>query len=147
MAQSAWRRWIVVLAAALALTLTCCSKERDSIAKTPSGRDGGDEPSDAGDHLMGPGCGASQWPASGAHTLDVDGTERTFIVRVPDGYDSNTPYKLVFAGRLLLEPGRMRAERSVPRRRFHHRWRPARVQRAMHEANGRVDHARRRGCD
>lgn len=42
MAENAWRRWTVVLAAALALTLACCSKERDSLAHTPSGRDRGD---------------------------------------------------------------------------------------------------------
>jgi poly(3-hydroxybutyrate) depolymerase len=30
-------------------------------------------------------------------TLDVDGTQREFIVEIPDGYDASTPHRLVFA--------------------------------------------------
>jgi poly(3-hydroxybutyrate) depolymerase len=44
------------------------------------------------------GCGSSAMPpASGMQMLDVDGTQRSFIVAVPDNYDANTPYKLIFA--------------------------------------------------
>jgi poly(3-hydroxybutyrate) depolymerase len=44
------------------------------------------------------GCGATTAPpASGMQMLDVDGTQRSFIVAVPDNYDANTPYKLIFA--------------------------------------------------
>jgi polyhydroxybutyrate depolymerase len=43
------------------------------------------------------GCGNASPPADGPQTIDVDGTEREFIVAVPDGYDANTKYKLVFA--------------------------------------------------
>jgi polyhydroxybutyrate depolymerase len=43
------------------------------------------------------GCGASAPPASGRYSIDVNGTTREYIVAVPDGYDSNQPYRLVFA--------------------------------------------------
>jgi poly(3-hydroxybutyrate) depolymerase len=43
------------------------------------------------------GCDAAQWPPSSTQTLDVGGTSRTFIVKVPDAYASATPYRLVFA--------------------------------------------------
>lgn len=43
------------------------------------------------------GCGVTEFPADGMQTIDVDGLEREFIVAVPDGYDPNTPYKLIFA--------------------------------------------------
>ena len=43
------------------------------------------------------GCGMASPPADGMQTIDVAGMEREFIVAVPDGYDPNKPYKLVFA--------------------------------------------------
>jgi poly(3-hydroxybutyrate) depolymerase len=43
------------------------------------------------------GCGVSDVPTDGMQTIDVDGLQRQFIVAVPDGYDANTPHKLVFA--------------------------------------------------
>ena len=43
------------------------------------------------------GCGAASPPASGMQMLDVDGTMRMFLVSVPDNYDPNTAYKLIFA--------------------------------------------------
>jgi poly(3-hydroxybutyrate) depolymerase len=43
------------------------------------------------------GCDAAEWPASGNFTIDVDGTQREYIVKIPDAYDAGTAYKLVFA--------------------------------------------------
>jgi len=43
------------------------------------------------------GCGNASPPADGTQTIDVDGTEREFIVALPDDYDASMPYKLVFA--------------------------------------------------
>lgn len=42
------------------------------------------------------GCGADS-PLSGSFTIDVKGTTREYVVEVPANYDSNTPYKLIFA--------------------------------------------------
>jgi poly(3-hydroxybutyrate) depolymerase len=43
------------------------------------------------------GCGADSWPESNRYSIDVDGSAREYILAVPDGYDSNQPYRLVFA--------------------------------------------------
>jgi poly(3-hydroxybutyrate) depolymerase len=46
------------------------------------------------------GCSATTWPPGDGTTLqtiDVAGTEREYIVQLPEGYDTNHPYRLVFA--------------------------------------------------
>jgi poly(3-hydroxybutyrate) depolymerase len=43
------------------------------------------------------GCGATSAPESGRFSIDVDGTMREYIILIPDDYDSNEPYRLVFA--------------------------------------------------
>lgn len=42
------------------------------------------------------GCGSAA-PATGAQHIDVGGTMRDYIVRLPDGYDPNTPHRIIFA--------------------------------------------------
>ncbi|MER6241969.1 alpha/beta hydrolase family esterase [Streptomyces griseorubiginosus] len=42
------------------------------------------------------GCGKAPGLASGTHTLTVNGKSRSFILRVPDNYDQNHAYRLVF---------------------------------------------------
>jgi len=42
------------------------------------------------------GCGAATWPASGTFNIDISGTMRTYIVKIPTAYDTNKPYKLIF---------------------------------------------------
>jgi polyhydroxybutyrate depolymerase len=41
------------------------------------------------------GCGKTP-PASGRATISVSGTSREYILKVPDGYDPNHPYRLIF---------------------------------------------------
>jgi poly(3-hydroxybutyrate) depolymerase len=41
------------------------------------------------------GCGMTA-PASMRYSIDVDGEMREYILRVPDNYDANKPYRLVF---------------------------------------------------
>ena len=43
------------------------------------------------------GCSATDFPASGTYMLDVDGTEREYIVKVPADYAPGRPYRLIFA--------------------------------------------------
>lgn len=43
------------------------------------------------------GCAAGANPPVGVQTLDVDGTERSYIVSLPEDYDPTVPYPLVFA--------------------------------------------------
>jgi poly(3-hydroxybutyrate) depolymerase len=43
------------------------------------------------------GCAAANVPPSGPMTIDVDGTMREYIVKVPANYDPMKPYRLIFA--------------------------------------------------
>ncbi|WP_189878356.1 cellulose binding domain-containing protein [Streptomyces bluensis] len=42
------------------------------------------------------GCGKAPSLTSGTHTIQSGGKNRSFIVRIPDGYDRNRAYRLVF---------------------------------------------------
>ncbi|RYP14761.1 hypothetical protein DL765_006176 [Monosporascus sp. GIB2] len=42
------------------------------------------------------GCGQAQGLESGPQSVNVNGQDRQFIVRVPEGYDHNNPYRLIF---------------------------------------------------
>jgi poly(3-hydroxybutyrate) depolymerase len=43
------------------------------------------------------GCGKAPALANGTHTISSSGQNRTYILHIPDNYDSNRPYKLIFA--------------------------------------------------
>ncbi|WP_433619284.1 cellulose binding domain-containing protein [Dactylosporangium sp. CA-139114] len=43
------------------------------------------------------GCGQAPALTSGTRTIQSGGQNRTYILRVPDNYDSSRPYKLIFA--------------------------------------------------
>ncbi|MEV4701817.1 cellulose binding domain-containing protein [Actinoplanes sp. NPDC049316] len=43
------------------------------------------------------GCGKTPTLTSGTRTISSGGQNRTYILRVPNGYDRNRPYKLIFA--------------------------------------------------
>ncbi|GGT79778.1 hypothetical protein GCM10010226_67650 [Streptomyces phaeofaciens] len=42
------------------------------------------------------GCGKAPALTSGPHTIQSGGKNRNFILRIPDGYDRNRAYRLVF---------------------------------------------------
>ncbi|MEU5598398.1 hydrolase [Streptomyces sp. NPDC020298] len=42
------------------------------------------------------GCGRAPGLTSGTHTLQINGKSRTYILKVPDNYDKNHAYRLVF---------------------------------------------------
>lgn len=42
------------------------------------------------------GCGKAPTLTSGTHTIQSSGQNRSYILRVPAGYDSNHPYRLIF---------------------------------------------------
>lgn len=54
--------------------------------------DGGDLPG----AVPSDGCGMAP-PESGRDSIDVDGTTREYILRVPEDYDPTRPYRLIFA--------------------------------------------------
>jgi polyhydroxybutyrate depolymerase len=43
------------------------------------------------------GCGTANPPASGRYTIDVSGTAREYVIKMPAAYDNRRPYRLVFA--------------------------------------------------
>ncbi|MFG1779474.1 RICIN domain-containing protein [Micromonospora sp. NPDC049048] len=45
----------------------------------------------------GTGCGRAPTLSSGTHTIQSNGKSRSFILRVPANYNSNNPYRLIFA--------------------------------------------------
>ncbi len=48
------------------------------------------------DPIPSPGCEASSPFESGTFVIDVEGTERTYILKVPDDYDPTHPYPFIF---------------------------------------------------
>jgi polyhydroxybutyrate depolymerase len=50
---------------------------------------------------MSEGCGKTMFPPSARNMMDVMGTQREYIVKLPTNYDPNKPYKLVFAWHYL----------------------------------------------
>src|SRR5690606_13000405 len=42
------------------------------------------------------GCGKAPGLSSGTHTIQSSGKSRSYILKVPDNYDSNHPYRLIF---------------------------------------------------
>ncbi len=47
------------------------------------------------------GCGKTGSPPSGMYNIDVGGTQRMFIIKLPANYDANKAYKLVFTWHYL----------------------------------------------
>jgi poly(3-hydroxybutyrate) depolymerase len=41
------------------------------------------------------GCGLATFPASGKYTIDVGGTQRSYIIKLPTGFDNTKPFRLV----------------------------------------------------
>ncbi|HVU02908.1 MAG TPA: Ricin and poly(3-hydroxybutyrate) depolymerase fusion [Polyangiaceae bacterium] len=96
------RRAAATLGALLATGVVGCAGSGGNAGGSATTSDGtgsrpdGATPSDASS-AKSPGCGVSTWPPSGHSSLDVNGTERTYTVEIPDGYDPNTPHVLVLA--------------------------------------------------
>lgn len=41
------------------------------------------------------GCGLSAFPSSGTYTIDVGGTQRSYVIKLPTGFDNTKPFRLV----------------------------------------------------
>jgi len=67
------------------------------FAGTSAATAGGGAPTMGGPAMPSSGCGKTGTPPSGNQTIDVDGVQRAYIVKVPSNYEANTPYRLVFA--------------------------------------------------
>lgn len=70
----------------------------DAGAGTTGGAaDGGANTGGAGGVVASAGCGSTMAPRSNSYTINVGGSNRTYILRVPDDYDENHPYRLILA--------------------------------------------------
>jgi hypothetical protein len=78
----------VVVAGLLVLT-TGSTAQGSGPGKTASA-------TDVGTMVATAGCGRAPTLNSGTHTIQSSGRNRTFILKVPDNYDNNRPYRLVF---------------------------------------------------
>jgi poly(3-hydroxybutyrate) depolymerase len=53
-------------------------------------------PAEVGTAATSAGCGKAPTLANGNHTIQSGGKSRNYILRLPDGYDRNRPYRLIF---------------------------------------------------
>ncbi|MGB3444675.1 MAG: ricin-type beta-trefoil lectin domain protein [Actinophytocola sp.] len=53
-------------------------------------------PTGPGTFAASPGCGKTPTLTSGTHTIQSSGQNRSFILRLPDNYNNNTQYRLIF---------------------------------------------------
>jgi len=67
-----------------------------------------EDPATPSEPLPSSGCGAASWPQGGTHEIQSSGKARTYILRVPPGYDPNRTYNLMFVFHGLgVEPERI----------------------------------------
>jgi poly(3-hydroxybutyrate) depolymerase len=65
------------------------------FAGTPGGTAGAEGGGDG--VVASSGCGAPDWPDNDRYTIDISGTNREYILRIPDDYDPSRPYRLVLS--------------------------------------------------
>ena len=80
---------LLSIAAALLLILTTAGTSFSSALGAPA-------PATRSAAAASAGCGKAPTLTSGNHTIQSGGQNRSYILRVPAGYDSNHPYRLVF---------------------------------------------------
>ncbi|MDQ0682234.1 poly(3-hydroxybutyrate) depolymerase [Streptomyces achromogenes] len=88
------RLWGAVMAVLLILTTGGTALADGHGADTPSAVSGTDA-AHAGAAAPTAGCGKAPTLTSGTYTIQSNGKNRTFILKLPDGYDRNHPYRLV----------------------------------------------------
>jgi poly(3-hydroxybutyrate) depolymerase len=81
------RRWRPLLAIATAVVLTAAG----AVGVRPASAD-----ADAATLAASAGCGQPPALTSGTRSIQTSGKNRSYILRIPDGYDSNRPYRLIF---------------------------------------------------
>jgi polyhydroxybutyrate depolymerase len=77
------------------LTPTAMDNAAPPASETPAPPDT-DEPTADGAPVPSAGCGSTAAVQDGRLTIDVAGASRQYILEVPDDYDANRPYRLIF---------------------------------------------------
>jgi poly(3-hydroxybutyrate) depolymerase len=83
------RRWRTLLA--VTATLVCTAAGVNGLGPPTASAN-----ADAAALAASGGCGKAPTLTSGARSLPTSGKTRSYILRIPDNYDSNRPYRLVF---------------------------------------------------
>ncbi|MCW6003318.1 cellulose binding domain-containing protein [Micromonospora sp. CPCC 205371] len=66
------------------------------VTAPPSGAAARDSHASVGVLAASAGCGRAPTMTSGTHTIQSNGTQRSFILRLPNNYDNSRPYRLIF---------------------------------------------------
>ncbi|WBB80951.1 cellulose binding domain-containing protein [Micromonospora sp. WMMD882] len=85
-----YRTLLGPVAVAASLVVAMAGAALDGGAGTPASASG------VGTAAATAGCGKAPGLASGTHTIQSNGKNRSFILRVPDNYQNDRPYRLVF---------------------------------------------------
>ena len=78
-------------------TATSTSGQTEGVGGAGSSSSTASATTTGGSSAASTGCGVAGSPASGTYPLDVNGLSREFNISLPQDYDPNTPYRLVFA--------------------------------------------------
>jgi poly(3-hydroxybutyrate) depolymerase len=81
----------------VAVTAILVLAATSGTALSDDGGGGTASPTGVGAAAATAGCGRAPTLNSGTHTIQSSGRGRTFILRIPDNYDNNRPYRLIFA--------------------------------------------------
>ncbi|TPQ22588.1 cellulose-binding protein [Streptomyces sporangiiformans] len=93
--SSRFHLWPPVVAVLLVLTMGGTALGSDHRENTPLTASG-TAAATVGTAAASPGCGKTPTLTSGTHTIQSNGKNRSFILRIPDGYDRNRAHRLVF---------------------------------------------------
>ncbi|WP_206282558.1 cellulose binding domain-containing protein [Streptomyces barkulensis] len=90
--------WTAVIAVLLVLGMDGIALGHGRGESTPltTPRAAADTATTAGTAAASSGCGRAPTLTSGTHTIQSGGRDRSFILRIPAGYDRDRPYRLVF---------------------------------------------------
>lgn len=77
-------------------TSTSTSTSSTTTATSSSGSEESSS-STTGEEVGSPGCGAAEQLAEGEHQFTIDGLDRRYFVRLPQNYDSEVAWPLIFA--------------------------------------------------
>jgi poly(3-hydroxybutyrate) depolymerase len=90
------RRWHLAGAAAALLTLATATTTLNGGLGAPASAAAGAPAAVAAVAGTTAGCGKAPTLTSGSRTIQSNGKNRSFILRIPDNYDRNHPYRLIF---------------------------------------------------
>ncbi|WP_434739607.1 cellulose binding domain-containing protein [Micromonospora sp. SH-82] len=90
------RRVVGPLATAALLLVTMVGTVLARTDAAPAAADAAPAAADVGTLAASPGCGRNPTLTSGTRTITSNGRSRSYILRIPEGYQNSNPYRIVF---------------------------------------------------